>query len=442
MSKIYRDSQWDKKGVLDEMLSPIALPKMAGVKQVFDDTCIKDIPAAVRKEFDRAEIAETIKPGASIALTAGSRGIANIALITKEIAANVKRLGGKPFVVPAMGSHGGATAEGQREMIESFGITEDYIEAPIRSSMETTYIGDNADGKPVRIDSYAAAADGIIVAGRVKPHTAFRGNYESGLYKMMTIGLGKQKGAEICHAEGFGNMAHNVVAFAEIIMEKAPVLFGLSIIENAYDETVFIEAVQKEEIRKKEPELLNKARALMPKIHFEDIDIMIIDRIGKNFSGDGMDPNITGAFSTPYADGGADAKRYVVLDLSDETHGNAMGAGMADFSTKRLFDKIDFDAAYPNAITCTVVKGAKIPVILRSDKLALQAAIYTSVGINKEHPRIVRIPNSSHIQHIEISEALKEEAEAHPHLEIEGDFTEMPFDADGNLNLDEAWNER
>ena len=408
---------------------------MARVRQLFDDTRIDDIPKAIEAQFNKPEIAKTIKKDASIAITAGSRGIANIPVIIREVARNVKRLGGKPFVIPAMGSHGGATAAGQKEMLEGLGVTEEFVGAPIRSTMETVQIGVNADNKPVLIDAYAAASDGIIVVGRVKPHTAFRGDYESGLYKMMAIGLGKQKGAEVCHAEGFGRMAHNVVAFGNTILKNAPILFGLAILENAFDDTAIIEAVAREAIPTREPELLDKARALMPAIGIQDIDILVVDKIGKNFSGDGMDPNITATYCTPYASGGPVVQRYVVLDLSEETHGNAMGAGMAGIGTKRMVDKIDFDAAYPNALTCTVLIGAKIPVIMKNDKTAIQAAIFTCVDIDKDNPRIVRIANTSHIETIIVSEALADEVAANPGLELLEPFGEVEFDLEGNLNI-------
>ena len=266
-----------------------------------------------------------------------------------------------------MGSHGGATAKGQKEMLEGLGVTEEYVGAPIYSSMEVVHVGDTVDGKKVFIDKYAAESDGIIVAGRVKPHTAFRGEYESGIYKMMAIGLGKQKGAEETHEEGFGRMAYNVVTYGDTILKNAPILFGLAFIENAFDDTAIIEAVEKDKIAQREPELLEIAKSLMPAIEIKDFDVLIVDQIGKNFSGDGMDPNITATYCTPYASGGPVVQRYVVLDLSEETHGNALGAGMADLGTKRLFDKIDFDAAYPNALTCTVLMGAKVPVIMKND---------------------------------------------------------------------------
>ena len=427
--------QWDRDGVLEGMLSPIQLPKMARVRQKFNSDRIEDIPAAVAREFERPEISGTILPGAEIAITAGSRGVANIPQIIRSLVANVKRYGGKPFIVPAMGSHGGATAAGQKEMLEGLGVTEEYVGAPIRSSMETVHIGDTKDGKPVFMDKIAAASDGIIVAGRVKPHTSFRGTYESGIYKMMAIGLGKQKGAEECHAEGFGRMAYNVVTYGETILKNAPILFGFAIIENAFDDTAIVEAIEKDRITEREPELLETARSLMPSIGIRDIDILIVDKIGKNFSGDGMDPNITATYNTPYASGGPTVQRYVVLDLSDETHGNAIGAGMADFATKRLFEKIDFDAAYPNALTCTVLLGARVPVIMKNDEMAFKAAIYTCVGIDKKHPRIVRIANTSHIDTIMVSEALEEEVSRHPALELLEQFKEIDFDKEGNLHL-------
>jgi len=440
MSTKMRESVWDRDGVIAGILESTKIPRMAKVQQLFDKSKIEDIPKAIEAEFNRPEIAKTIVKGANIAITAGSRGIANIGLLTREIVRNVKRLGAKPFIVPAMGSHGGATAKGQKEMLEGLGVTEEYVGAPIYSSMEVVYIGDTVDGKKVFIDKYAAESDGIIVAGRVKPHTAFRGEYESGIYKMMAIGLGKQKGAEETHEEGFGRMAYNVVTYGDTILKNAPILFGLAFIENAFDDTAIIEAVEKDKIAQREPELLEIAKSLMPAIEIKDFDVLIVDQIGKNFSGDGMDPNITATYCTPYASGGPVVQRYVVLDLSEETHGNALGAGMADLGTKRLFDKIDFDAAYPNALTCTVLMGAKVPVIMKNDELAIKAAIYTCVDIDKENPRIIRIANSSHIDTIMVSEVLAKEVEENSKLKLLEPFKELDFDAEGNLEIQGAEN--
>jgi len=409
---------------------------MARVKQTFEDNALKDIPGVIAQEFQKPEIAGRIKPGMSIAITSGSRGVAHIAEITKEIVKQIQKLGGKPFIFPAMGSHGGATAEGQREMLEGYGITEKTMGVPIKSSMETVVIGHTPEGKPVYIDKNAAEADGVVVVGRIKPHTAFRGTWESGLLKMMVIGMGKQKGAESCHDEGFGRMAHNVEVYADVIMSKANILFGVGIVENAFDNTCLIEAILPDHFKKREAELLKIARELMPKILIPKFDILIVDQIGKNFSGDGADPNITGTYCTPYATGGPEFQRYVILDLSDETHGNAIGIGMADFTTRRAFDKTDFDATYPNALTSTVVSGVKMPMVLKSDREAIQAALFCCTGIDKSKPRIVRIKNTSHIDTIMVSEALIEEARRNSQMQVLEEPKELSFDRQGNLTFD------
>jgi hypothetical protein len=435
MSERLRDSTWDRHGVIGGIIGSTPLPKMARIEQKFVDNGLKDIPGTIAKEFARKEIASTIKPGMSVAITAGSRGVANIAVILKEIVEQVKKLGGKPFIFPAMGSHGGATAEGQLEVLASYGVTEKTMGAPIKSSMETIVIGHTQEGKPVYLDKNASQADGILVVGRVKPHTAFRGKYESGLMKMMVIGMGKQKGAQSCHDEGFGKMAYYVEHFGDVHLANTKILFGIAIIENSFDQTCKIEAVEKAKIKEREPVLLDEAKSLMPKILIPKFDILVIDQIGKNFSGDGADPNVSATYCTPYASGGPEFQRYVILDLSDETHGNGIGLGLADFTTKRAFDKFDFDASYPNGLTSTVVSGVRIPVVLKSDKLALQASVFVCTGIDKKKPKIVRIKNTSHIEEIWISEALMDEARKHPQIKIIEEPKDFDFDKDGNLKI-------
>lgn len=436
MSNTIRNSIWDRHGVIGSMVGQYKAPPMARVNQIFEDNRLKDIPGAIAKEFQKPEIASRIKPGMSIAITSGSRGIARIAEITKEIVKQIQNLGGKPFIFPAMGSHGGATAEGQRQVLESYGITEKTMGVPIISSMETVVIGYTPEGKPVYIDKNAHEADGIVVVGRIKPHTAFRGTWESGILKMMVIGMGKQKGAESCHDEGFGRMAHNVEVYADVIMANTRILFGVGIVENAFDDTYLIEAIPPSQFKKRDAELLELAKNLMPKILIPKFDILIVDRIGKNFSGDGADPNITGTYATPYASGGPEYQRYVILDLSDETHGNAIGVGMADFTTKRVFDKTDFDATYPNALTATVTAVAKMPMVLNCDREAIQAAIFCCTEIDKTKPKIVRIKNTSHIDEIMVSEALIEEVKRHPQMKLLEEPKELPFDQEGNLSFD------
>lgn len=418
-----------------DMVSGQKLPKMFRVKQKFprQRIAVEEIPGIIAHLLSAEKFASKVKPGMRIAITAGSRGVANVALTTKCIANFVKSRGASPFIVPSMGSHGGATAEGQREILEGYGITEEYVGCPIISSMEVKNIGLTEDGREVFIDKHAAEADGIIIGCRIKPHTAFRGPYESGIMKMMAIGLGKQYGAQVCHEAGFKNMAKNVPMFGKAIIQNAPILFAVPTIENAYDETSKITAVNADEIAEKEPELLKEAFANMPRILVDSCDVLVVDQIGKNFSGDGMDPNITGTFCTPYATGGIDAQRVCVLDLSPETHGNGIGLGYSSATTKRVFDKLDLAAMYPNAITCTVLGGVRIPIVMESDREAIQVCVQTCNEIDKENPRIVRIPNSLHIDHIMLSEAYYGEIKGNPDIEIESEPAYLPFDEDGNL---------
>ena len=408
---------------------------MFRVRQKFSHDHIEPerIPHVIAELLSEEKFASRVRPGMRIAITAGSRGIANVALTTKCIADFVKSRGAFPFVVPAMGSHGGATAEGQREILAGYGIVEDYIGCPVVSSMEVKKIGVNDEGGDVYIDKNVAEADGIILGCRVKPHTAFRGPYESGMMKMMAIGLGKQFGAEKCHEAGFKNMAKNVPLYGRCILKNAPVLFGVPVIENAFDETCKITAVAAEDIEREEPELLKEAFSYMPKIRVDSCDVLIVDQIGKNFSGDGMDPNITGTFCTPYATGGIDAQRVAVLDLSPETHGNGIGLGYASATTKRVFNKLDLASMYPNAITCTVLGGVRIPIVMESDRETIQVCIKSCNDIDKSNPRVVRIPNSLHLEHIMLSESYWAEAEANPDIVIESEPEYMPFDEDGNL---------
>lgn len=421
--------------MIKKLLNEVELPQMVSIRQKFDDTHIpvEQIPEIVKEQLSREEICNQIKEGMEIAITVGSRGVANIPLITKAIADYIKTLGANPFVVPAMGSHGGATAEGQRGVIESYGVTEEAVGCEIRSSMETVQIGTTPNGMPVRIDKNAYEADGIIVCGRVKPHTGFRGPYESGIMKMMAIGLGKQFGAEIIHRDGFGHFKEYIPMFGKVILEKAPVICGMAVLENAYDKTREIVSLTPQEVVDKEPELLLRAKSYMPRILFDSCDVLIVDQMGKNISGDGMDPNISGRFPTPYAEGGINAQRVVVLDLTEQTHGNACGIGLADVTTRRLFNKIDFEQTYPNAITNTIVGEMKIPMIMDSDKLAIQMALKSCVEINHSAPRVVRIRTTMDMDEIQISKAMLEEAKQNSSIEILGETEPMKWNEADNF---------
>ena len=424
-----------ERQVVADLVKDTYVPRMFRVKQNFPRPRIEkeEIPDVINGLLSQEKFASRIKPGMRIAITAGSRGVANVALTTRCIADFVKSRGASPFVVPAMGSHGGATAEGQKALLAGYGVTEENVGCPILSSMEVKKIGVNEEGGDVYIDKHAAEADGIILGCRIKPHTAFRGPYESGMMKMMAIGLGKQYGAEVCHEAGFKNMAKNVPLFGKCIIKNAPVLFAVPTIENAFDETCRILAVAAEDIEAQAPELLKEAFTYMPRILVDSCDVLIVDQIGKNFSGDGMDPNITGTFCTPYASGGIASQRVAVLDLSPETHGNGLGIGMASATTKRVYDQLDLASMYPNAITCTVLTGVRIPLVMESDKEAIQVCIKSCNEIDKKNPRIVRIPNSLQLEHIMLSEAYLDEIRDIPGLDVESEPEELPFDEDGNL---------
>ena len=419
--------------ILHELVKEIPLPQMAKVKQTFDDTEIEDVTAVLVTEFEQKKIATTIKPGMSIAVAVGSRGLDRLVEMTKATIDFIKQHGGEPFIVPCMGSHGGATAEGQKAVLEHLGVKEEVVGAEIRSSMEVIKIDELENGLPIYVDKLASEADGIVVINRVKPHTAFRGPFESGIMKMISIGLGKQKGAEACHQLGFKHMAEHVPAMAKIIIDKMPILFAVASVENAYDRIKILEVLLPEDIEAREPTLQEISKASLPKIFFEQIDVLIIDEIGKNISGDGMDPNVTGRYPTPYAYGGPDVSKMVVLDLTEETEGNANGVGTADFTTQKLVDKMDREATYANGLTSTVVGPTHISTAMPSDKTAIQAAIKTCNILDFSKARVVRIKNTLEIGEIEVSINMKEDVETHQQLERITDWYNWNFDQDGNF---------
>ena len=425
-------------GVVSKLLEGVKIPRMFRAKQVFPRETIKpeDIPAKVFSELSRENFSSKIKPGMQIAITAGSRGIANVAIITRAIVDFVKSKNAIPFIIPAMGSHGGATPEGQLEVLAGYNITPETMGCEIRSSMEVVELGMSDSGRKVFIDKNAYNSDGIIISCRLKPHNAFRGKYESGPCKMMAVGLGKQKGAEQVHSDGMGRIHINIPSIAKVVISKAPVLFAIPSIENAYDETCKIEAVDAKDILTREPELLKFAFTQMPSLLVGECDVLIVDETGKNYSGTGVDPNITGTFSTEFATGGVKVQRTCFLDLSEESHGNALGVGLANVITRKFFDKIDPEKMYPNCITSTVLASARIPCVVANDKEAIQLCIRTCTGIDKDKVRVIRIPNSLHIGNIMLSEAYYDDVKSGkwPGLSVLSEPEELMFNADGEIN--------
>lgn len=426
-----------KNGVVSALLAPVPLPRMFRAKQTFPREVIapEEIPAAVEAQISQEPFHSKIKPGMSIAITAGSRGIANVAIITKAVVDAVKRRGAEPFIVPAMGSHGGATAEGQLEVLSGYGITPETMGCPIRSSMEVVQLGISDTGLPVYMDKNAYESDGVILSCRLKPHNAFRGKVESGPCKMMAVGLGKQRGAERVHSEGMGKIGKNILSIARVMLEKGPILFAIPCIENAYDETCRIEAIDAKDILTREPELLKFAFQNMPSLLVGECDVLVVDETGKNYSGTGVDPNITGTFSTEFAHGGVKVQRTCFLDLSEESHGNSLGVGLSNAITKRFFDKIDLEMMYPNCLTSTVLTSARIPCVVYSDKEAIQLCVRTCNGIDQKNVRIIRIPNSLHIGNIMLSESYYADVLAgnYPGVEALSAPEYLEFDEEGTL---------
>jgi Lactate racemase N-terminal domain len=418
---------------IDNLLDPLAIPRMIKVRQAFERPVIRDVIGEFKAKLAAKNVLATIKPGQKIAVGVGSRGISNLPSMVKALVEEIKKIGAEPFLVPAMGSHGGATAEGQRKMLIGMGFTEDYIGARIQATMETVKIGVSTNGFPVFFDKLAFEADGTVFINRIKPHVAFRGAVESGLLKFITIGLGKQKGADICHDLGFGKMAENIPAMARVSLEKANILFAVGLIENAYHETCRIEVLRNNEIEKDEPALQAEGKRLSPKIYFDKLDALVIDEIGKDISGTGFDTNVVGRYHTPFCTGGPDITRVTVLDVTEVSHGNANGLGIADFTTKRAFDKFSFENTYPNSLTSTVPMSVKIPMVLKNDKHAIQACIKTCNRLDKENVTLVRIKNTVSLDVIEMSENLIPYAKAHKHLEIFGAPYPLLFNDQGNL---------
>ncbi len=419
--------------VIQELLRDVKLPRLVKVRQSFDVPRLTDVPGTLRRELSRVEISRRVRPGMRVAVAVGSRGVAEIPTLARVTVEELKRLGAEPFVIPAMGSHGGATGEGQREVLANLGVTEESVGCPIKSSMAVVEIGRLDNGLPVYIDENAAKADGIVVINRVKPHTAFRGDNESGMVKMITIGLGKQKGAESCHAFSFKYMAEHILAMARITLAKMPVLFGVGSVENAYDQVAKVVAVTPDELIDTDRRLLVEAKSYMASLPFSQIDVLVVDRIGKDISGDGMDPNITGRYPTPYASGGPDVSKVAVLDLTEATHGNANGMGKADVVTRRLVDKTNFPMTYCNALTSTVFEPVKIPMVMECDRDAIKAALKACNAKDMSKVRLVRIQDTLHLDELLVSEALLAEVAAHPRLQAAGEPAAMRFDAAGNF---------
>lgn len=413
------------------------LPKIFRLRQSFDDACIDDVAGVVHEQLVRLELAAKVRPGESVAITVGSRGIANIAAIVRAIVEHLKRLGTKPFIVPAMGSHGGGTAEGQQRVVESYGITEQYVGCPIRSNMETVVVCHAAEGFPVHFDRLAFEADHVLVCNRVKPHSDFAGEIESGLIKMLMIGLGKREGAKVYHraAQDFG-FDRIVRVVADEVLGRCHILAGLAIVENAYDQTALVEAVAVERIEAREKELLELAKRWMPRLPFQHVDLLLIDRIGKDISGVGMDPNVVGRkFNDHQAleDEFPKVKRIAIRGLTPKGYGNAIGMGIAEFCRTQLLEQTDFAATRLNGLTSGRIACVMTPLDYETDREMLAVALGTVGLVEPPQAKLLWIADTLHLAEVECSAAYLDEARERTDLEVLTDPRDLPLDAAGNL---------
>ena len=414
--------------LLTSLLTGIELPFLHRVTRHIPDDGLSDIPRSVRDALNASGVAERLLPNGEVAIGVGSRGIAGLPQIVRATVDWFRERGARPFLVPCMGSHGGATAEGQLRVLEHLGVTAASAGCPIRAGMDTIVIGTLDNGLPVHMDAHATSADGVFVINRVKPHTAFTGPHESGLVKMLVIGLGKRNGADCCHSLGFGRFAEVMPQMARLLLERKPSLLGgLAVVENAHDRVCLLEAVLPERLLERDQALLVEARARMGSLPVDDLDVLLVDRMGKDISGSGMDPNITGRSPSPYTTGGLG-----VLRLTEASGGNATGMGNADVVTQRLVDSADFESTYANAITSTSLKAAAIPLVMPSDEAAVRGLIKTC-GAGPRPVRLAYIRDTLSLNTFWASAALAEELSARPDCRVSPESGVFRFDAEGSL---------
>lgn len=419
----------------------VAIPQMVRVRQKFDSTHLENVPAEMHNKFQTALLGGKIREikGKRIGITAGSRGIPQYKELYRALVKELKDAGAQPFLFPAMGSHAGGTAEGQKAYLEGLGLTESYVGCPILSTMETVVVGVLPNGRAVHCDKYAYEADGIIICHKIKPHPNFKGEHESGLLKMICIGAGKHQGAATFHEDGFDYFDKRMVAVSELFLQKLNVICGVAVCENAYDQLARIEVIKTEEIIEKDAEILSWSRNYMPRIFVDDIDVLVIDEMGKEISGAGFDGNIVGRnCESPqtehmFKENAPNIKRIAILDLTEQSHGLASTMGVADLISYRLANKIDFEKTYINLFTSKICKGAAMPPYGNSDEDTIKLGILTGVHTSRTNARIVRIKNTLSLEEIELSVAFIDEIQNHPNLEIITEPYDLQFNSERNL---------
>ncbi|HEX3148736.1 MAG TPA: lactate racemase domain-containing protein [Gemmataceae bacterium] len=421
----------------------IDLPLLYHVRQIAPQPTVADVPAEVRRQWKESAIAKRIKPGDRIAIGCGSRGIRHIGLIVKTSVEALKELGAKPFIVAAMGSHGGANAEGQRELLASYQIDEKHLGVAVKTDMDSQEIGTNSWGDPVWWDRNALAADGVVTISRIKPHTDFRGQYESGIVKMCVIGLGKREGASQHHRWGWKGLQQMMVESQKVILEKTKFLGGLAIVENSNEDTAIVQAVDRAELLAVEPGLLERSRDLMGKIPFDELDVLIVGEIGKNYSGAGIDPNVVGRLLIEAAPELETNKpkitRIACLDVSPESHGNATGVGIADLTTERLLKSIDQVPFRMNNLTARFLLRSKLPIAFPTDREVIEQAVDTCWQPIADRLKFAIVPNTLEVAELWVSKALVDAGRANEKLAVGKEGRPMTFDASGNLEQEKLF---
>lgn len=417
---------------INDMLSGITIPPVVKVRQKFDDTVLENYPEVLLARLRAKDI--DIKPGQRICISGGSRGIVAYQGMMKAIVAFVKEKGGKPFIVPGMGSHGGATAEGQEAILAHLGITEELVGAPIVSSMETVQIGETELGLPVYIDKNAYEADGIILFNRVKTHTSIRGIHQSGLVKMMAIGLAKHKGASFTHKLGVNNLPNNIIRVGKVGIEKLKIVAGVASIENGYNGLADVYVLKKDEIFEQEPAILERATAMVPEILLKEIDALVVTEFGKEISGNGVDPAVVGRPTNNLPNPGPTVHAFGVLRLTASSEGNASGIGLCDYIPRKLRDEIDEPAMYVNCATGNNVKLARIPLTVDTEEQVVKACLLTSTKPDPNDAKLVIIRSTKYLDEVYMSRAAVEAAKQ-DQIEVDGEYFSVEFDSSGVMQL-------
>lgn len=413
-------------------IEQIKFPEMVKIKQNVPDIHLTNIFETVQKQIAKTKFNKRIEKGSKVAIAVGSRNIDKLSDVVAALITEVKKNGGIPFIIPAMGSHGGGTADGQVEILRNLGINRENLNTPIVSSMEVIKIGETKSRIPIYIDKNAMLADAIIVVARIKPHTDFSGDIESGLLKMLVVGLGKHKGATIMHSYGIESFSKIIPEVGLKILEKAPISLGIALLENGHGKLNEIVAIDPENFLEVEKKLLKKEKLLMPKLPLSEIDILLVNEIGKDISGAGMDPNIIGRSKSIEKNIGKNIHIIIPLDLTERTHGNAGSIGLSDLITKKLFEKIDFNVLYTNLLASNGYLEGKIPIVVKNDEYAIKIAMKI-LNKNCKNVKMVRIQNTQNIIEMEVSEALLGEVQNNKNIKIIGEARRLKTDILGNL---------